>query len=289
MKKSLSFMLAVSIMLSVSLTGCDQQPEDKNTTPATTQTTQVSIKETPISSFQYAVNDEKNIAGIMQYIGQEKDVVIPQQIEGYPVVYISYNAFSKSDIASVTIPDSVETIMDGAFALCQNLHTVHFGSNITTIGERAFYKCVKLKEAILPPKLTEIDHEAFVECEALEKVFIPKTLSEWGLSAFFADHSLTSITFEDGLEEIGGNATFQGALKLKDVTIPASVKKICDTAFSACSSLESVRFLGDAPEEIGFYAFGAPNASPDLKIYYPENASGWDTTPLKDEYTLVAY
>ena len=102
---------------------------------------------------------------------------------------------------------------------------------------------------------------------------------------FFGNHALTSITFEDGLPKIAGSSTFQGAISLETVTIPASVTEISDTAFSACHSLKSVKFMGDAPTVLGYYVFGPSNK--EITIYYDPETSGWDTTTLKDDYTLL--
>jgi hypothetical protein len=70
--------------------------------------------------FTYTINAGQ--VTIWGYIGTDIAVVIPATIEGLPVTAIGSRAFySKSNLRSVTIPDSVTTIGDNAFNSCANL------------------------------------------------------------------------------------------------------------------------------------------------------------------------
>ena len=80
---------------------------------------------------------------------------------------------------------------------------------------------------------------------------------------------------------------FAFADSLKEVTIPASVSKIEINPFLNCNSLKTVKFMGDAPTSAEGWPFGYPNK--EIIIYYNPETSGWDTTALKDDYTLVPY
>lgn len=262
----------------------------KTTTPSTTVTTKPAAtsptaKPNPLSDFKYGVDKTKGIAVISQYIGQAKDVVIPGEIDGCPVTEIFPLTFFGTNIQSVTVPDSVEIIRDQAFQNCQQLKTIHFGNGLKEIGYRAFFKCTALEKVILPKAVEKIGTEAFVECTSIKEIFVPKTVTQWGTSCFFANHSLSSLTFEEGLKEIGGFATFQAALALESVTIPASVTKINDTAFSACQSLKTVYFKGNAPTSLGSYVFGPPNKA--ITLYHPATAAGWEESTLGVDYTVA--
>ena len=54
------------------------------------------------------------------------DLVIPSEIEGYPVTVIGNQAFRYNDLTSVTIPDSVTSIGDFAFQYCDNLTDIYY-------------------------------------------------------------------------------------------------------------------------------------------------------------------
>src|SRR5262245_32873623 len=80
------------------------------------------------AQFDYTViNQTITIDG---YTGTNPVVIIPSAINGLPVTSIGPLAFFESFIQSVTIPDSVTSIMGicawgmGAFAGCPNLSTV---------------------------------------------------------------------------------------------------------------------------------------------------------------------
>ncbi|MBQ7107326.1 MAG: leucine-rich repeat domain-containing protein [Clostridia bacterium] len=266
--KKLCVLLAIIITLTSTLVACSK-------------------KASPASDFKYTLNEDKKHICINRYIGDDKDVVIPDEIDGYPVKMIMFAAFLKTDIESVTIPNTVEEISERAFAYCKELHTVNLGKSVKRIGFEAFINCIKLKNISLPQKLEVVERDAFTDCDSIEKINIPKTLTVMGEGAFFSMDSLTTIEFEQGLTKIGNYAAFQGCSSLQKVVIPRSVKEIGTTTFSACKSLKEIKFLGDAPEKTGEYIFGPP--SKEITIYYKKNKSGWDTTPLKDEYTLIPY
>lgn len=78
----------------------------------------------------------------MLYFGDDdiKDIVIP-----YGVTKIGYQAFAsdRHQIDSITIPDTVTEIDDGAFWGChitrdRKLECITFGNSLTSIGKFAF-------------------------------------------------------------------------------------------------------------------------------------------------------
>ena len=77
--------------------------------------------------------------------GVNGDVTIPNGVTG-----ILEGAFlGYSGLTSVTIPDTVTSIGDGAFG-CSGLTTVSIGNGVTSIGERAFDCCFGLKSVSVP-------------------------------------------------------------------------------------------------------------------------------------------
>ena len=68
---------------------------------------------------------EEEIYGIMidKYLGEEdRDIVIPDKIEGYDVKTLGYDVFKNhTELASIQVPASVENIMYGAFDDCYGL------------------------------------------------------------------------------------------------------------------------------------------------------------------------
>jgi hypothetical protein len=67
------------------------------------------------------------------------DLVVPEKIDGYPVVKIAERAFEGcSSITSVTVPKSVTAIAEGAFSGCSSLTIITFHGNAPTVGSSCF-------------------------------------------------------------------------------------------------------------------------------------------------------
>ena len=274
MSKLLALLSALSLLI-VSLSGCNSISEAN-----------------PATDFEYGFSHEGGIS-IRDYIGSDKTVVIPSKIDGQAVTIIAGDAFAGTSIESVVIPDSVKFVVARAFYRCDQLKTVDFGDGIIEIQEEAFYKCTALESIILPKNLETIGEGAFYGCTSATEIYIPKTLTNWSAGyqcpIFGFCTALETLTIEDGLPVLEGAGLFCCASSLKNLVIPASVKKIGDVAFHSAVALESVTFLGDAPQ-VTENVFGYPNtetASPNLVIYYDPNTSGWDDTVLS-QYHLVS-
>lgn len=204
---------------------------------------------------------------------------------GNNVTLINPSAFSHcTKLESISFPESLKTIGNGAFMCCTSLKSVTFANGLETIDTGAFSYCESLEKVILPSGLKTLGNEAFAYCTSIKEVFVPKTAVFKGTNNFLGAESLTSLTFEDGTTKIGSYAAFMGATSLKKVIIPASVTEICDMTFAACTSLDEVIFLGNAPTNVGNDVFSYGSNS--LKVYYHADAAGWDDTPL-NEFNLV--
>ncbi len=78
--------------------------------------------------------------------GISGDIVIPETLNGMPVIAIKSKAFVYcKNITSVKIPNSVTDIKEYAFFGCNSLEKVTLGSSIKTIENKAFAECSALK------------------------------------------------------------------------------------------------------------------------------------------------
>ena len=274
MRKFFALLSALSLLI-VSLSGCNLISEAN-----------------PATDCEYGFSREGGIS-IREYIGSDKTVVIPSKIDGQAVTMIAGGAFVGTSIESLVIPDSVKFVVARAFYGCDQLKTVDFGDGIIEIQEEAFRECTALESIILPKNLETIGDGAFYGCTSATEIYIPKTLTNWSGEyshpTFYESTALETLTIEDGLSVLGEYGSFSWASSLKNLVIPASVKRIGDGAFHGAAALESVTFLGDAPQ-VTENVFGYPNtvtSGPNLVIYYDPNTSGWDDTVLS-QYHLVS-
>ena len=109
------------------------------------------------------------------------------------------------------------------------------GKSVRKIASAAFAHIGVVKKFIIPDTVTEIDAGAFEDCMALEEVVMSKNIKKIQARAFANCVYLKKIELPDQLLEIGEMA-FAGT-RLEEITIPASVKCIDDSAFLNCNAI----------------------------------------------------
>lgn len=176
------------------------------------------------------------VGGGKLYLNNElvSSLIIPEGITSFwPVVK------GCTSITEVTLPQSLEEIVNSAFANCINLSTINFAINgqLTLIGSSAFYNCSKLTSITIPDSVTSIGSNAFFSCE-----------------------SLTSVTFGENSQLMSiGSRAFYNCSKLTSITIPESVTSINFIALSIGSETNkaTITFLSTTPPSIDSSTFFA--------------------------------
>ena len=205
------------------------------------------------SDFTYMPVDENTIE-ITGYIGNDTDIIIPNEIDGFKVVSMESGTFENNEkIRSVVLPDSITEISYKLFSGCTNLKSVVIPENVTKICAQAFYECKNLESAPLPDKLKEIDNFAFYHCEKLKAVDLPKNLKKLDFSAFDSCFSIKSVVIPASLREIGGQA-FVFCFSLSSLVIEEGVKVIGGYAFQGCDNLKTV-LIPEGVTKVEWYAF----------------------------------
>ena len=192
----------------------------------------------------------------------EKDVKIPETIDGVAVTSIGNSAFYNNRLTSVTIPNSVTSIGISAFYI-NSLTSITIPNSVTSIGSNAF-RDNNLASVTIPSSVTSIGYAAFnnnqlPDSEAFiykrnsdgsedktklisyggakrNGVVIPSNVTSIGGSAF-KSNNLTSVTIPSSVTYIGSDA-FQNNT-LTSVTIPDSVTSIGGGAFYKISTSNS--------------------------------------------------
>ena len=180
------------------------------------------------------------------------------------VTSIGDGAFSYcSGLTSVTIPNSVTYIGEYAFEYCSGLTSVTIGNSVTEIGDHAFSGCSGLTSIDIPNSVTSIRSYAFEDCSGLTSVTIPNSVTYIGRAAFSGCSGLTSITVAsdnpkydsrnncNAIIETSTNTLISGCM---NTSIPNSVTTIGVSAFSGCSGLTSVT-IPNSVTSIGDEAF----------------------------------
>lgn len=123
--------------------------------------------------FNFVANDSGG-ATVTDYYAEDPNVNIPASatIDGstYPVTEIGEEAFSWTNIQSVTIPDSVRAIQFAAFRNCNSLTDVNLPANLEYIGNSAFSRCQSLYVISIPETVNYIGYFAFGWCPSLAAI-----------------------------------------------------------------------------------------------------------------------
>ncbi len=190
---------------------------DKVTTNVTLNAIWISEK----TVFEYELKDEK--ATITKYIGEIRELVIPETLGGFPVVAIADKAFYQTSFnktTSITIGENILSIGNSAFYDCPNVD-IKVNAKPTSIGEKAFYGCTGLTAITLGQGLESVPFEAFSGCTALTSVVLPDTVSS-----------------------ISENA-FELCTSLKSITAHSTLKSVEDCAFAECDAFVAVYLYGE--------------------------------------------
>ena len=192
-------------------------------------------------------------------------------------------AFNRSNIVSITIPDSVTSIGESAFGDCSSLTSITIPDSVTSIGESAFYGCVSL------PAEDNLRYAGRYLVGAADKSLSTYTIKEgtkWiGGNAFDDCSSLTSITIGNSVTSIGRSA-FYGCSSLTSITIGNSVTSIGHNAFRDCSSLNEITCLATTAPSVTTYTFYNVKQNGLLKVPAGSDYSSWMS---RDYYYLGSY
>ena len=156
---------------------------------------------------------------------------------------IGIRCFKHTNIRELSIPDSVRELCDQCFWKCKNLCSVTFGSSSSL--ERIGIKCFAFSRLVdfeIPRSVTAIGGGAFGECPMSDGIMIRDGCC---FSAF------AGLVFANDCQSC---CCSYGALKC--VTIPDSVRELCDYCFSECWGLSLVTFSPSSSlERIGVSCF----------------------------------
>ncbi len=225
--------------------------------------------ESPVADFLYASNGEE--VRINAYIGNDRHVVIPDQMDGMPVTMIADEAFKdKADyIESIVLPQTLKSIGIGAFRYAKNLSgVINLPQELEKVDLQAF-DYIGISGLVIQSDC-EIDSFAFAQEENLEFVYIHKG-------------SRASI----------GRYAFSQDSRLKIVVIPESVNSIEDGAFDNCNYVTIYTPKGSYAEQFArrnFIACNTDEYDQYVEMYeemYPTAVKPTATPTIKPTPTIT--
>ena len=201
---------------------------------------------------QYVI-EEGNVI-VIAFLDNTSNVVVPAQINGYPVTQIADSAFSGStSLVTVSLPSSLTTIGASAFSNCANLTTINIPQFVTSIGNNAFYNSVNLTTILYNaeqiPDLASGNNVFYRAGYNNSNVAVTIGASVLSIPAYMFNPNTNStnrariatVTFAEGsaCTSIGAYA-FAFSLDLTTITLPISLISISPLAFRQSSNLENI-------------------------------------------------
>ena len=165
------------------------------------------------------------------YINNElqTNIIIPDT-----VTEIKARAFNGWHGTTITIPNTIVTIGNGAFDSCTHLTRVNYTGNI------ASWCAINFEGGTANPLY--YGNNLYINNELQTNITIPNTVTTINNYAF-GQWSGTSVTISSGATTIGKNV-FQLCENLSSVTIPTSLTNIGEYAFWYCEALTDIYYSG---------------------------------------------
>ncbi|MBQ1341309.1 MAG: leucine-rich repeat domain-containing protein, partial [Erysipelotrichaceae bacterium] len=213
-----------------------------------------------------------NQAVVTSYDEDEQDVVIPDEVQGYPVTELGFGVFWHKSMKTVHIPASVHFIDGRCFGYCTSLEYVEIPDRVEELKFECFVNCSSLKEVKLSKNLFYLDANAFRSCRSLHALELPDSLlyldgyMSNGLQrldlpsklihcgASFPD-SITNLVFPASLVELNANSL---PLYLKTVSISRNTYLPYPDLLYRCEELEEMKC---SKEQFDFLYDGLPDKS----------------------------
>ena len=173
-----------------------------------------------------------------------------------------------SSITSLTIPDGLKNIGDGAFYGLEKLKYLTMSGEVDASGWISWWGVDTLtltgtyvfgrapvdrddylwynplpgrdtRKVILSEGITSIGEYAFNHCQNLKEIVLPASLQTIGAYAFNSCQSLEKLALPAGLQTIDAHA-FEECRNLVDVTIPDSLQTLGQDCFKNCNKLQLI-------------------------------------------------
>ncbi len=193
-------------------------------------------------------SDFKSIDGVLysrygvtliKYPNGRKDekYTVPNSTES-----IEQGAFNACEfLKEVYIPDSVTNIMNAVFENCTSLEKVRLSENVNTISYKLFSGCSNLKNITLPDSVVDIESYAFYQ-SGLTEMFIGDNIEYIYEGAFAECGSLCKFTTSDDQKYY--YADEDGVLKTYDWLVCYPAGKTDEKYKADCPRIHSYAFCG---------------------------------------------
>lgn len=246
--------------------------------------------------YDYTVSknaQDEDVATITKYYGSVAAIIVPDTIDGYPVVAIGEGAFRGNKyLTAILIPDCITSIGDYAFA-DTNLDSLVLPAELNSLGRCILSGNKGVTEIVIPKTLssTGSSYSNLIEGDGpFAESNVQKATIEAGMTVipehlFHKNSTLTSVEIPDTVTEISRYAFAQTGLEnielpssvttlqyeifsggnLLQISIPDSVTGMGNAIFQNCSKLQKVK-LPKARYNISDYTFAGCTSLEEIQL-----------------------
>ncbi len=193
---------------------------------------------------------------LVEYVGNASDVVVPNVIDGEPVIRLGSGLFNNSpEVERVVVGADIDFSPE-TFRSAEGLKTIElsighpryrtldgvlFDAELTTL---LVYPQGRSGGYIVPDDIVEIGAFAFAQARGLTSLVLADSVRSIGAFAFMDTPNLRTVELPQNLRTIHQGAFLQ-ATSLRFLRIPSNVEDMAHALFTQASMLRQIVFEGD--------------------------------------------
>ena len=174
------------------------------------------------------------------------DLVVPQSIEGRPVLSIDAEAFENHLLHTVTLPNGLREIHESAFRGVKGAAEIVIPASVQSISYCAF--CESSFSKLVFEGYVLGMFCSFVGMDNLRQIVFPSTFTRTHFRAFMHNTALEEVDLPEGMTHVAMQ-TFKDCSSLRKVTLPTTLKRIAPNAFYRCPKIAEVIYRGSEEEK----------------------------------------
>ena len=162
------------------------------------------------SDFNVTFGDSSRLSSIGESAFQNSGIKAFDFSRCPHLTVIPQYAFASSKLVSVSIPDNITFVAEGAFFNNANLASIDLANNSASIAKLQFAGCTLAQNTGLTDETTEVGDYAYYGWNQVEKLIIPENVSHIGDYAFGNMSQLAKVTSMNPSAPSLGEAVFSG-------------------------------------------------------------------------------
>lgn len=247
------------------------------------------LEPTPAEIFAWNPDGNGNAVIVELRDKTARSVVVPQTLEGRPVVEIGKRAFQNAEhLTQLVLPTSLKRIGASAFANCAALKEISFPASLEEISAAAFAHCLSLKKVFFNDAASapnSIETHKFIVRD-----FPGRAGFHYSARRLLCRHKLNlPVKFELDAQHLLmiDNYAFYNCSSLMRVHLSNTVAEFGGAAFSSCASLERITV---SPQNPHFKDLNGVLYTKDLEtlVAYPAALASSNYAPYPKTKTIFS-